>query len=196
MVICILWKEHTVIIKSTMVLSQAGSTGGGGSGPVGPAVETLTGNMGTATPVANNINVIWDAAGTTTLPSGFYFTGSTGNLVAAQYLYTAATTGLTSSDFVTIPMASNQVIIINIDAVVARSDYVYGGLAAGALSARSTAGTITLLEDELQIVGDSYFSNDVAIQLIISGNSVVVAAVSNIPAVTLNWSAYIRYHVI
>lgn len=178
-----------------VLMSQAGSIQGGG-GPVGPAIETVTGNSGGAvSPTANNINVVFDGQSSSIPPSGFT---AIGNLVAStltleQFLYSAVTVGAVSSAILTIPLAANQMVIANLDVLVFRADQTIGGGAAGFLTARSTGGVVRPLSQTINITGDPTINSNMFVRIAASGANAVIFVQSNLPD-TYNWSAYIRYH--
>ena len=183
-------------------MSQAGSIQGGG-GPVGPAVETLTGNSGgPVSPVLNNVFVVADTIASTIPPSGLTLVGNAvaNTLTMKQNLYAVTTANAISVPLITIPMPSNSIIIGSIEVSAVRTDYAIGATAETAFTAISTGGTITIFSGQgnpttVFLTGSQQLNGFLSITITVSGSNIIIFATNTESAGTYTWSAYVRYHI-
>jgi hypothetical protein len=181
--------------KRIMSMSQAGSTAGGG-GPVGPAIETITGNSGgPVSPAGNNINVVFDQQATTLPPSGFTAVGNLvpNTLTLEQFLYSAVTVGATSQAIFTLPLNSNQAAIINADVIALRSDNAAAGVGRVVAGGRRDGGGALIVNIFDDTIIDDDPTGNLALTFTAAGNNLIIS-VDGIAGQTYTWSAYVRYH--
>ena len=185
-------------------LSQAGSIQGGG-GPVGPAVETLTGNTGgPISPTLNNINVVADSvvyAGINNAgPTGYLINGSASTLALQPALYTVTIAPNSLGALFTYTPSSGRCITISAE-MAGRSNgntaqnYACAGYFIGA-GFNNGSGTIIMPTLDSNITSTNIFGVPIfnlSWDFLVSGGNLVLNINNTNPSANYTISAFIRY---
>ena len=185
-------------------LSQAGSIQGGG-GPVGPAVETLTGNTGgPISPTLNNINIVADSvvyAGINNAgPTGYLINGSASTLALQPALYTVVIPANSVTPIFTITPSSGRCITISVE-MAGRSNgdtaenYACAGYFIGA-GFNNGSGTIIMPTLDSNITSTNIFGVPIfnlSWDFLVSGGNLVLNINNTNPSANYTISAFIRY---
>lgn len=188
------------LFDNTLLMSQAGTAGGGG-GPVGPAIETITGNTGGAVgPTLNNVNVVADSTSFNGVgnagPTGYLINGTPGSsLLALQpNAYTLSIPPSTTGILFTITVTATTSITISAEAACISdnaANKAAGGFFIG--TAYNVGAGAVILNTVDQGFNDAIGANVLSWQLQPSGNDAQLVIVNGSVTDTWNVTAYIRY---